>query len=380
MERKKTHLGTHRLVSWLSRIFVWSLLFGVLYLLRSFFLLILLTFVFAYLQERAVKRLERRIKPRIVRVVIVAILFLALIAGAFAYIIPPFAEQARVFANSYGQHLRTIDVQMEKLGENYPSSLTLLGDRWKGINASSWTLENSPSALLVQQILGLGESETGGQNIKQSLEVLKNLGAGILGTVSAFLLSLLFSFLIVLDLPRLTVQVKGLEKTKVKFIFREVAGSIYSFGDMLGRALEAQFFVAVINTLMTLLGLYFLGLTGKIAFLSLVVFLCSFIPIAGVFISSVPICLVALQTSGIGLMLLAILMITAVHLVETYVLNPQIYGQRLHMNAVLVLIVLTVAGKLFGIWGLVLGLPVSRYFFGEAIRHRPGERPEETVA
>ena len=43
---------------------------------------------------------------------------------------------------------------------------------------------------------------------------------------------------------------------------------------------------------------------------------------------------------------------------------------------IIVLIVLTVSGKLFGIWGLVLGLPVSRYFFGEAIRYKEGKNGE----
>ena len=44
---------------------------------------------------------------------------------------------------------------------------------------------------------------------------------------------------------------------------------------------------------------------------------------------------------------------------------------HLRMNAVLVLIVLTVGGKLFGVWGLILGLPVVNYIFGHAIRIRP---------
>ena len=50
------------------------------------------------------------------------------------------------------------------------------------------------------------------------------------------------------------------------------------------------------------------------------------------------------------------------------------------MNAVLVLIVLTIGGKLFGVWGLVLGLPVVNYVFGHAIRRRPGEATQTRAA
>ena len=63
-------------------------------------------------------------------------------------------------------------------------------------------------------------------------------------------------------------------------------------------------------------------------------------------------------------MLLAILMITIIHFIEAYFLNPKIFGHHLHMNPVLVLIVLTIGGKLFGVWGLVIGLPVVNYVFG----------------
>jgi predicted PurR-regulated permease PerM len=111
--------------------------------------------------------------------------------------------------------------------------------------------------------------------------------------------------------------------------------------------------------------------------LSTIVFFCSFIPVAGTFISSTPIALLALQGGGVSDTVIVIIMIVVVHLVETYVLNPQIYGHHMHMNPVLVLIVLTIGGKLFGVWGLILGIPVVNYVFRHAIRH-DAERPAET--
>ena len=69
------------------------------------------------------------------------------------------------------------------------------------------------------------------------------------------------------------------------------------------------------------------------------------------------------------MMLLAALLIWGIHLIETYVLNPKIFGHHLHLNPVLVLVILTIGGKLFHIWGLVLGVPVCKYFFGHAIQY-----------
>ncbi|MCU0862483.1 MAG: AI-2E family transporter [Planctomycetes bacterium] len=203
------------------------------------------------------------------------------------------------------------------------------------------------------------------------------IGQSVIGYASSFLLSLLFSFLIVLDLSKIRRGITGLANTKIGFIYDEVADNIAGFGRVLGRALEAQLFIAICNTILTSLGLWMLGLTQSMLVLSAIVFVCSFIPVVGTFLSSTPICLLALQSGGVSTMVLAILMICLVHALETYVLNPQIYGHHMHMNPVLVLIVLTIGGKLFGVWGLILGIPIVNYVFRHAIR-KPEERPAET--
>ncbi len=50
-----------------------------------------------------------------------------------------------------------------------------------------------------------------------------------------------------------------------------------------------------------------------------------------------------------------------IHTIEAYILNPLIYGAHLRMNPVLVLAILVISHHLFGIWGLVLGVPVMNY-------------------
>jgi predicted PurR-regulated permease PerM len=222
-------------------------------------------------------------------------------------------------------------------GEKLPEHLPLVGDLLNGL-IDTWT--------------------------KNPLEI----GQSVIGYASSFLLSLLFSFLIVLDLPKLRRGINGLSHTKIGFIYDEVADNIAGFGMVLGRALEAQMFIAICNTILTAIGLWMMGLTQNLLVLSAIVFVFSFIPVFGTILSSIPICLLALQTGGVTTMVLAILMICAVHALETYVLNPQIYGHHMHMNPVLVLIVLTIGGKLFGVWGLLLGIPIVNYVFRHAIR------------
>ncbi|NMC63898.1 MAG: AI-2E family transporter [SAR324 cluster bacterium] len=368
--------ASDRLLGWLSRLLVWGVLFGSIYLLRSFFLLIFLTFVFAYIQSRAVDRLALHIKNRVARVALVGLIFLGALVAVGAFFVPTVVHQAKVFAGNHADYLQTVDSQVSQLFVRYPvlrGMFPIDSSIFEMNGEEVWTAETSITVQIAQKLLGFGEQGNGKESLKITIDALKNIGKYLAATISAFLLSLLFSFLIVLDLPRLREALLDMENTKLKFIYAEVAESVYRFSSVLGRALEAQFFIAVINTILTAIGLWILGIDEKIALLSLLVFFCSFIPIVGVFISSIPICLVALQISGFGLLLLAVVMVTIIHLIEAYILNPKIYGAHLHMNPVLVLIVLTIAGKLFGVWGLVLALPACRYFFGEAIRFKPVE-------
>ena len=91
------------------------------------------------------------------------------------------------------------------------------------------------------------------------------------------------------------------------------------------------------------------------------------IPVLGTFISSAPIVLVAVNTTGPGHALWAIAMILVVHTVETYVLNPRIMAAMFKISPVVTLMILYVGHKLFGLWGMVLGVPVSVFIFRHVI-------------
>lgn len=350
---------------------VWLGFAAVLFLLRSFFLLIFLTFVFSYIQSSAELKLARYIPRRGMRVTFVGICFLGIIVGLSSMIAPKVIEQTKLFVSKYPLYIDRLDKEIIDLAKDYPLLSGALPD--SALLASQPEHANySPTGELIEQISGLGHSKTS-ESIAKAIGTLREIGTSALAFGSAFLLSILFSFLIVLDFPNLASAARGLKNTSIDFIYDEVATSIHDFCVVLGRALEAQLFIALINTVLTAIGLHLIGITEKTAFISLMVFLCSFIPVAGVFISSVPICLVALQSSGVQLMFLAIAMVTIVHLIEAYILNPKIYGHHLRMNPVIVLIILTISGKLFHVWGLILGVPVCTYIVGHAIRDKNSE-------
>ena len=354
------------------RAIAWGALFLTLYLLRSFFMLIFFTFVFAYIQTRGVHRLEKYIKNRTIRVVVTGCVILGILIATLIFLVPKVKNQTEIFISSFSAYIVRMDQELFEAGDKY-TILKAIIPQLKSEQAidptDALSPGRSPTMGLLQELLGLAQGESGVNSVNQVIDRLGGISGKIASATSSFLLSLLFSFLIVLDMPHLRKQVIELQNSKLRFIYLEVADSIKSFADVLGKSLEAQLIIAIVNSLLTAIGILILGIGQNVAFLSVIVLFCSFIPVAGVFISSIPIALVALQTSGLQTMIGAIAMIIIIHLIEGYILNPRIYGTYMRINPIIVLIILTIGGKLFHIWGLVLGVPVCTYIFGYAIRH-----------
>lgn len=175
-------------------------------------------------------------------------------------------------------------------------------------------------------------------------------------------LALVLALFITFDVPRLRRAFHRLEDTRLRHFYLEIAPSLVSFGQLMGRAFQAQAVIALANALLTYGAIRLLGIQSDLV-LTAVVFVCSFIPVLGVVISSVPIAIVALVQPDGGLMLAlqAIVAIIVVHFIEASFLNPKIVGDMLHLHPVLVLAVLAIGEHFFGVWGLLLAVPVTVY-------------------
>ncbi|MBI4882078.1 MAG: AI-2E family transporter [Planctomycetes bacterium] len=435
-----------RFVPFAQKILVWALVFGILWFLRPFFFLVFLTFVFGYVMQHVVARLERAIKARWARVIVVFLALLGIIVSVGLWIGPGLAQQAKDFAGAVRKNVGVLDDELEKLRSESETLKSILppdlrtGDILREVFdlgpsgtshgrteadaegpearlARSLTAASEGLASAMERLAALAEREeapdgelksaagslaTATADLADAARGLAATGApaggaeqsemwrGLLQRVitlagqsltygSAFLLSLLFSFLIVLDFPNLARGARHLHDTRLQFVYDEISDSVFHFGRVLGQALEAQLIIALLNTAFTAVGLSLMGLPN-LAFLSTIVFVCSFIPVAGVFMSSVPICLTALTVDGLGLALWAVLFITLIHMIEAYILNPKIYGAHLRMNPVLVLAILVISHHLFGMWGLILGVPVVNYAVKHVIQGKEDGKGLEAAA
>lgn len=188
--------------------------------------------------------------------------------------------------------------------------------------------------------------------------------------------ALLLSFFILIDFPNLKRGAARLRDSRFHDFYDEIAPSLVAFGRLLGMSFYAQTIVSVFNTVLTFVALSILDIDHAVL-LAAFTFVSCFIPVFGVFISGAPIVLVAMFQPG-GSLFLALEVVVAIviiHLIETMVIDPRVYGAMMRIHPVLILAVLFVAEYFFGLWGLVLGVPVAVYVISHVIM---GETPAET--
>jgi predicted PurR-regulated permease PerM len=180
--------------------------------------------------------------------------------------------------------------------------------------------------------------------------------------VVIFFLALVLSLILTLEQPRLRELFADLEETRVGAFYREIKPSVVAFANILGKAFATQALIAVVNTALTALGLAILGIPNGFVLCG-IVFVCSFIPVLGVILSTVPIALSALKGGGGLLVLYAVLWIAGVHALKVYLLYPRLVGSFMRVHPLIAIVILVAAEKLFGLWGLILGVPVSYYLY-----------------
>ena len=133
----------------------------------------------------------------------------------------------------------------------------------------------------------------------------------------------------------------------------------------------AQFKIAIVNTLLTVIGLVLIGffygqitLEGSTTFpyilaLWFITFLTSFVPILGVFISGVPILFAGIvEYPGWSIVIVILSMLTIIHVIEGYFLNPKIVGHSLNIPAPIIFIILFISEHFMGLAGFFLWVPL----------------------
>lgn len=365
---------------------IWLSVLVVLYLLRSLFPALFLTFVLSYMGNTAVGAMTRRFPYRRVNLAIFYVVLIAVLSGVATMVVP------RILLEASGLAKQIITSEAADQEEDVPSATpgpkreptrSMIGRELTGVldeqlvklvgrdTFDSFSKSDVYRSLVLQIELNIGQV---GPAVARGVREFIN---GLFDVTFQFILSIILSFIVIWDLPRISRGIASLSESRAADTYAEIAPGMRAFGIVLGRAFEAQTIVALVNTLLSTISFLILGIPS-IALLGTIVFFCSYIPVVGMILSTLPAAVLAFKVGGFGLVAWLVVAIAIIHAIEAYALNPLIYGRHLRLHPLLVLIVLMVAERVFGVWGLLLGVPVTAFVIKFVIEgaEQPGEETE----
>lgn len=306
------------------RYFVLLAIVGLIVFLKQFMSLLLLTIIFAYLGLNAGKRVQRVLKlSRAIAISLVYLVFIGFIIWA-------------------------IDHGANTLIHQVKSMIVLASDSsWRSHGILKEVYKN------FHQYTNSFSTE---QILTKALSQLNQLGH----MIYELILALLFSYIFCITYPQLKTWSLHFLHSPYKKFFGEFYIIIHRFIIILGRLFEVQLLICVINTAAMVAVLAFLKFPYLLGF-TILIFILGLIPVVGVLLSLVPLTITAFIIGNWHTVIAILIAVAVIHFLESYFLHPHFMSHRTHMPILVILLNLIIMEKLFGVWGLVIGLPILTF-------------------
>lgn len=312
----------------LRRFFVLLIIIACLYEMRAMMNTILLTFIFTYLVVHLIKLIQRHL-PKVPSGLIVSITYILILL--FLYFV--------------------ITVYM-------PMLVGQLSKMFKSVMAFYESDSMTGFMKYVNHYISRSELVT---QAKNGMGIMMHTLTSVGTLTVAIFMSLILSFFYTIELKKMDEFSSLFVKSGIfKWFFEDVRYFGRKFTNTFGVVLEAQFFIAICNTALTMICLAIMKMPQIIA-LGLMVFILSLIPVAGVIISLIPLSIVGYSVGGLRYVIYIFAMIMIIHAIEAYVLNPKFMASKTELPIFYTFLVLLVAEHFWGTWGLIVGVPIFTF-------------------
>lgn len=307
-----------------SIILFFAVLLGILllYYTRDILVMLFLALIIVATLSPLVDWLTKYLKWRTFSALVLYLVGFGLISALFASIIPVLSQQAKSFV----EILPNLIAQIPWLdGSNLIQNLT------NEINIASISEYLTHSTSQVFQIFG-----------------------SVFGIIGSIVVIIVISFYGLVSEKKIHLELKkhltkhDLEK------YWQVSEKIYS---NLGIWLRTQIALGIIVGLVTGLGLHFLSVPYALL-LGVLAGLLEIIPVLGPVLAAIPAIIIGLSISPLlGLAVLILFII--IQQTEAYVLVPKVMERALGLSPIVILSALLVGGKLGGIIGAIIAVPIA---------------------
>jgi len=297
------------------------------YLIRSIFNLVLLTFMITYLvnsmQSLLTYQINKVVKvsPTIITIIIYIFIVLTIVLLAVKYI--PIAISQSILILDKMEYI--------KFSKDTKGIMQYLAPIFGQIDIASYAKSGVQSIMIL----------------------VTDLGKFSVNLFTALLLSLVF----MLEKESVIKFVHKFRNSKVSGAYNHFRYFGNNFLNSFGKVIQAQIMIAITNTVLSVIGLTIMGFPQLFA-LAFMIFVLSLVPVAGVFISLIPLCLIAFKIGGLIKVIFVLSMIFIIHAIETYILNPKFMSDTTNLPIFFTFATLIVSEHFMGIWGLLLGIPL----------------------
>lgn len=299
-----------------------------LFLIRDVLVMIFIAFVISSAIRPMVDRLQQWRIPRVASIIAIAAIFLGLLSLTVVIIVPALVTEL---------HQLTL-----RLPDLYSSLATTL----------------LPQATGVDQVSVVDAIQRNLQSISQGLLQLTSSLFGTLsvvfGGVASFLTVLVIGFFMSMEENGMRKLIQSVAPLKLQpyliQLFSKIEGKMGSW-------LRGQLLLSVIIGTLTFIGLLALGVKYALV-LALFAGFMEIIPFIGPVLGAIPaIFFAATQSPLLALLVLGLYLV--IQQVENNFIVPKVMQQSVGLHPIVILVALLIGGRLGGIAGIILAVPVA---------------------
>lgn len=298
---------------------------AILWLLARLWTILLLIFIavlFAAALNPIVRRLQRVGVPRTGAVAIVFIILLGISASILLLLIPPLVEEGRQFAADLPSYVERAEGLLRDNPEIYQR---------------------------IQDAANRGSADPG-----IIFSGFLAFGSGLIQVISNGVILLVLTIYILVDGERIySWSVRYLPDRYEQKLSRTVP----EISKVVSGYVVGQMVTSILFGIFTFIVLTTVGVPQPLL-LSIVAAFADAIPIAGVFIATVPAVLLAATVSWEAA-IITLIAYVIYQQIENYLIVPRVYEKSLNVSSFAVLIAVLIGGQLLGIIGVLLALPVA---------------------
>lgn len=289
--------------------------------------------------DRNVKQVTNQKKSKFDRgfaIILSIITIVAIITIILLLIVPQFIDVIRNLINNIPSYLESLQNLGIEITEKFPEANMFI----QNIEIDTEALKNG--------IINLS---------KDVLDVTINQISSLISNVINFFIAVIFSVYILLNKEELKKEAKKfvyarIDKEKADYILKVARLARDSFRNFLtGQAKEAVILGSLCAIGMIILNIPYAGPIGALTAIT------AFIPIVGAFIGGFIGAILIVAVDPIKA-LIFIIFIIVLQQVEGNLIYPHVVGKNMGLPSIWVLVAITIGGGLFGIMGMIVGLPI----------------------